>query len=76
MANDTEPKTKGDPMAAAELPIGGAVVTGDSPSSDEPMTEAQAAKLRELCEARDEPFDGNLTQEQAAERIEALENGE
>ena len=42
--------------------------------ADAPMTEVQAAKLRELCEKHDEPFDGNLTEVQASERIEYLES--
>jgi hypothetical protein len=39
---------------------------------DAPMDEKQAAELRKLCEKQGEPFDGNLTAAQAAERIEAL----
>lgn len=38
-----------------------------------PITEVQAAKLRQLCERLDEPFDGNLDQQQAVERIRLLE---
>lgn len=37
------------------------------------MTEVQAARLRELCDKLDEPFDANLTKDQADRRIEALE---
>ena len=40
--------------------------------SDGPMTEKQAVILRELAEAADAPFDANLTERQAQERIEAL----
>ena len=40
---------------------------------DKPMTEVQAAQLRALCEALDEPFDTSLNQHQAAKRIAALE---
>lgn len=42
--------------------------------ADAPMTEVQSAKLRQLCDKLDEPFDGNLNQKQAAERIDALED--
>ena len=38
--------------------------------SGAPMTEEQAVVLRELAEEAGEPFDGNLTERQAAERIE------
>ncbi|EKE44765.1 hypothetical protein OCGS_1148 [Oceaniovalibus guishaninsula JLT2003] len=67
-------RKKADPIAAAEFPIGGTVVSGESPTAEEPMTEVQAVRLRELCQKLDEPFDGNLTQAQADARIEALEN--
>ena len=50
-----------DPMA--EIP-------GDP---DAKMTGEQADILRALCEKADEPFDGNLTQAQAEQRIDALE---
>ncbi|WP_296418710.1 DUF3072 domain-containing protein [Pseudooctadecabacter sp.] len=42
--------------------------------ADAPMTEVQAAKLRQLCDKLDEPFDGALTQQQAVERIRFLED--
>lgn len=41
--------------------------------SDAPMTEKQAVILRDLAQRANEPFDGNLTERQAAERIEYLE---
>lgn len=41
---------------------------------DADMTVKQAAQLRDLCEKLDEEFDGNLTQQQAANRIIALED--
>ena len=41
--------------------------------ADAPITEVQAARLRQLCEALGEPFDAALTQRQAMERIAALE---
>ncbi|WP_168771175.1 DUF3072 domain-containing protein [Palleronia sediminis] len=66
--------TKKDPMGAATFPVAGAVVEGGDPKADEPMTEVQAAKLRELTEKTDEPFDANLTRGQAEARIEALED--
>ena len=52
------------------------VVDPDSPdpgAASEPMTEAQAARLKELCDRTGEPFDTSLTRAQAAERIEVLE---
>lgn len=65
-------KTPNDPLSAAEFPVGGAVVGGDDPRDEEPMTEVQAAELRELCEAKGEAMDASLTQRQASERIAAL----
>jgi uncharacterized damage-inducible protein DinB len=49
--------------AEAQLDFGG----------DEPITEKQAAQLRQLCEELDEEFDGNLTEVQAKKRIAALQ---
>ena len=40
---------------------------------DAPMTDRQAATLRDLTARTGDPFDGNLTQAQAQERIEALQ---
>ncbi len=41
---------------------------------DAPMTGDQADILRVLCENCGEPFDANLSQAQALNRIEALRN--
>lgn len=57
---------------AAEFPIGGAVLSGRREDAEEPMTEAQAAELRDLCDRTGEPFDTSLTREQADARIAAL----
>jgi hypothetical protein len=46
----------------------------DTHDADAPMTDPTAATLRELCLARDEPFDAELTEVQARQRIEAMEN--
>lgn len=40
---------------------------------DAPMSEKQAARLRQLCEKLDEPFDTALNQQQTEERIRQLE---
>lgn len=40
---------------------------------DEPMTEQQAVRLRELCERTGEPFDAALTRYQASRRLAYLE---
>ena len=73
MSDDTIPGDKN--TGSGNFPIGGAVVHGEFSGKDEPMTAAQAAQLRELCEKHDEAFDGNLTQEQADARIKALSEG-
>ncbi len=39
---------------------------------DAPMTEAQAAELRALTEKTGDPFDANLTEQQAAARLAEL----
>ena len=44
-----------------------------SGSRDEPMTAAQAARLREAAEQLGEPFDADLTRRQAAARLRELE---
>ncbi|SDE85504.1 DUF3072 domain-containing protein [Limimaricola pyoseonensis] len=44
--------------------------TAENP--DAPMTEEQAAELRQLCERTGEEFDTSLTEAQAVERIDAL----
>ncbi|MBJ3762607.1 DUF3072 domain-containing protein [Maribius pontilimi] len=63
---------KHDPMDVASFPIAGAVASGENPDGNAPMTDKQAAELRQLCEKHDEAFDGTLTQDQAAARIEML----
>ncbi len=40
---------------------------------EEPMTEEQAVRLRELCERLGEPFDAALTRYQASRRLAYLE---
>lgn len=65
-------KSPNDPLSAAEFPVGGAVVGGDDPRDEQPITDIQATELRQLCEEKDEPMDTNLTQRQAKERIAAL----
>ena len=40
---------------------------------EEPMTEKQAVRLRELCERTGEPFDSALTRYQASRRLAYLE---
>ncbi len=72
MADEHEKDTKHDPMDVASFPVAGAVETGENPKGNEPMTERQAAELRQLCETHDEPMDAELTQDQAEARIEAL----
>ena len=72
MSDDTIPDDNG--TGTASFPIAGAVVgTDEVRNGDEPMTEEQAVRLRQLCEKHDEPFDGNLTQQQANARIHTLE---
>lgn len=65
----------------ANRPKQTAHVAGTSPVSafpavggdaDEAMSEKQAVILRDLALSAGEPFDGNLTREQADERIAAL----
>lgn len=57
---------------AAEFPIGGAVLSGRREDAGEPMTEEQAAELRQICDDKGEAFDRSLTREQADARIAAL----
>jgi hypothetical protein len=52
----------------------GAVPAVDQ-DADAPMTELQAARLRDLCARAGEPFDASLTRRQAADRIADLESG-
>ena len=60
------------PLVAGGTPLS-AVPTADD-HDDEPMTSRQADELRVLAKKAGEPFDGNLTQRQAAERIEHLKS--
>lgn len=71
MSDDTIPGDKN--TGTASFPISGAVVGGEMKHENEPMTEEQAVYLRQLCKDHDEPFDANLTREQANARIKALE---
>ncbi|WP_226779417.1 DUF3072 domain-containing protein [Oceaniglobus trochenteri] len=59
-----------DPEIAPASAIG-AVPTVDT-HGDEPMTDKQAAYLRNLCDKTGEAFDTALSRRQANERIEAL----
>ncbi len=43
---------------------------------DEPASAQTRATLRELCEEKGEPHDGNLTEAQAQERIRVLRGDE
>jgi hypothetical protein len=59
-----------DSMIIGQTPLAGlGAVESDA---DEPMTEKQAAILRELALRAGEPMDGGLTRGQAEERIAAL----
>ena len=60
--------------ASALSPDSAVVGSGDR-HADEPMTDEQAVRLRQLCEKHDEAFDGSLTREQAEARIEAMSRG-
>ncbi|MDF0602840.1 DUF3072 domain-containing protein [Psychromarinibacter sp. C21-152] len=70
MTDPTRPKDLDrQPVAAAT-----GTMPAASPSTDAeaPMTEAQAAELRELAERTGEAFDASLTQHQAEERLAYL----
>ncbi|SPJ24717.1 DUF3072 domain-containing protein [Palleronia abyssalis] len=71
MSDDDFPADK--KTGTASFPVAGAVVHDENTDADEPMTEVQAARLRDLCEKHDEAFDTTLTREQADARIAALE---
>ncbi len=43
------------------------------PDPREPMTASQEARLRDLCERAEEPFNDELTVQQAEQRIELLQ---
>ena len=52
-------------------------VSGVMPSDQaRPMTEKQAAELRQLCKAADLPFDTSLNRQQAARRIATLKEAQ
>ncbi|SHJ36067.1 Protein of unknown function [Palleronia salina] len=70
----SDDQKKHSPMDVASFPVGGAVESGENPHGNEPMTEVQAAQLRELCEKKGEAFDATLTQDQADARIAALKD--
>lgn len=61
---------KEHPAVAPASPIGAAPTV--DPQGDEPMTDKQAALLRNLCDKADEAFDTGLTRRQANERIAYL----
>ena len=66
-------KTKPFDNAAAAAAATGTIPAAAPPLQDDrPMTEIQAAELRQLAETANEPFDGNLTEQQAEERLEYL----
>lgn len=70
-------KTVRDPETlriANERPMWAIDVDDLGSDPDAPMTERQAAYLRELTERLDEPFDAALTKQQAKNRIRALED--
>ncbi len=62
------------PADATQFPVGGAVLSGTREDADDPMSEAQVAELRQLCDEKDEVFDTSLTRAQADARIEALKS--
>jgi hypothetical protein len=63
-------RRKEDPHVVGQTPVAAfATMEGHA---DEPITDRQAAILRDLAERAGEPFDGNLTRGEAEERIEAL----
>jgi hypothetical protein len=63
-------RRKERPRVVGQSPVAGFATTRGH--ADDPITEQQAAILRDLAERAGEPFDGNLTRGQAEERIEAL----
>ncbi len=60
-----------DPEIAPASPVG-AFPVAENQSAD-PMTDKQKVRLRHLCDATGEAFDGNLSRRQASARITALE---
>jgi hypothetical protein len=63
-------RRKETPHVVGQTPVAGFATTDGH--ADEPMTDRQAAILRDLAERAGEPFDGNLDRGQAEGRIEAL----
>ena len=63
-------RRKENPHVVGQTPVAGFATTGGHPN--EPITERQAAILRDLAGRSGEPFDGNLTRGEAEERIAAL----
>jgi hypothetical protein len=63
-------QTQGRPACRGPDPVAGFATTEGR--ADEPITDRQAAILRDLAERAGEPFDGNLTRGEAEARIEAL----
>lgn len=63
-------RRKEDPHVVGQSPAAGFATTEGH--TDDPITDRQAAILRDLAERAGEPFDGNLTRGQADARIEAL----
>ncbi|XDA97239.1 hypothetical protein AB1M95_14105 [Sulfitobacter sp. LCG007] len=63
-------KTRQNPIIAAAA-SGEAIDLGEKAPTE--MSDETAARLRALCEQTGEPFDTALTEDQALERIEALE---
>ncbi|QQA43305.1 DUF3072 domain-containing protein [Pelagovum pacificum] len=54
-------------------PLSDELTPDNNLDDDAPMTEEQAAQLRDLCDRAGEPMDANLTQMQAQKRIAALQ---
>jgi hypothetical protein len=63
-------RRKEDPHVIAQTPVAGFATTEGH--ADDPITDRQAATLRDLAERAGEPFDGNLTRGEAEARIDAL----
>jgi hypothetical protein len=63
-------KRKEDPHVVGQTPVAGFATTEGH--ADDPITDRQAAILRDLAERAGEPFDGNLTRGEAEARIDAL----
>lgn len=48
-------------------------MTSETQRAHEPMTDAQASYLRTLCDDVGEPFDPNISKEEASVRIDELQ---